>query len=182
VNNTTQSFFHPSKRSESGQAFIEFSFVLMMMAVMLFGLIDFGRFIYERQVMVNLSREGSNLASRGTDITNAAAGVMASSSPLNLNVYGSGVIITAVTNGGSGQFFIRAQFPTGGVTAAASKVGNGPGAPATLSILSANVPPANETLYVTEVFSGFTSVTPIGNLLQLVMPPTNYDVAYFTGL
>ena len=50
------------RRSESGQAFIEFTFVVLMLIIMLFGLIDFGRAIYEHEVLTNLSREGARLA------------------------------------------------------------------------------------------------------------------------
>lgn len=171
-----------SKRALKGQAYIEFAFAAMMLVIMLFGLIDFGRFIYERQVMVNLSREGSNLASRGTDLSNSVSAVITSAAPLNLNVTGAGVIITAVTNNGSGSFFISDQLAAGGVGASASKIGAGVGSSANLTGLSSNLPPNDQTLYVTEVFSKFTSITPIGKLLQITMPPTNYDKAYFVGL
>jgi Flp pilus assembly protein TadG len=175
---TKRTDVRPSARSESGQAYIEFAFVIMMLAVMLFGLIDFGRFIYEKQVMVNLSREGSNLASRNTSISNTVPAVLLSSAPLNLTIQGAGVIVTSVTNNGSGQFFVKEQLAGGGVDSAASKVGAGVGSAATLP----PVTPTNRTIYVTEVFSKFQSVTPIGNLLGITLPPTNYDAAYFMGL
>jgi Flp pilus assembly protein TadG len=178
---TTRTDVRLHARSESGQAYIEFAFVVMMLAVMLFGLIDFGRFIYEKQVMVNLSREGSNLASRGTNLSNTVAAVLASSSPLNLTIQGAGVIVTSVTNNGSGQVFVKAQLAGGGVSSAASKVGS-VGSPATIPAVNTQLPPVNQTLYVTEVFTSFRSITPIGNLLKITLPKTNYDAAYFTGL
>src|SRR5689334_6984144 len=53
-------------RQCSGQALVEFALISLVLITLLFGLIDFGRAILVRQVMVNLSREGANLASRGT--------------------------------------------------------------------------------------------------------------------
>jgi len=171
----------PSKRGESGQAFVEFAFVALMLVVMLFGLIEFSRYLYERQVLINVSREGSNLASRGTYLSDTVAAILTSANPLNLNNQGAGVIVTAVTNYGTG-FRISDQSAGGGVTAASSKIGNGAGHPATLPNNVTNLPPANQTLYVTEVFATYRSVTPIGSLLSLTLPPTNYDIAYFVGL
>ena len=160
---------------------MEFSFVVMMLAVMLFGLIDFGRYIYERQVLINLSREGSNLASRGTALSNTVSAILTSANPLNLTNSGDGVVVTAVTNYGSG-YRIRDQLAGGGLTAASSKIGNGAGTSAALPANVVNLPPADQTLYITEVFYSFRSVTPIGKLLNIALPPTNYDVAFFTGL
>jgi Flp pilus assembly protein TadG len=181
MSETKRAYVRPSRRSQSGQAFIEFTFVALMMFIMLFGLIDFSRFLYEREVMVNLSREGSNLASRGTSITGTVSAVVLASNPLNLTNTGAGVIVTAVTNYGSG-FQISEQLATGGITSASSKIGNGAGTAATLPANVINLPPANQTLYITEVFCTYHPVTPIGKLLQVTLPPTNYDAAYFTGL
>lgn len=185
MSKTTPPFSRHFKHGESGQAFVEFAFIAMMLAVMLFGLIDFGRFIYEREVLVNLSREGSNLASRGTDLSNTVDAVLSSANPLNLNASGAGVIVTAVTKDSSG-LLISGQLAGGGASTAWSKVGAGVGKPATLSGISSNLPPQNQTLYVTEVFYSYTPITPIGQLLQIAFSPqnpvTNYDVAFFTGL
>jgi Flp pilus assembly protein TadG len=190
----SQSSAHPppvvarnSRRGESGQAFIELAFIVITLVVMLFALIDFGRAIYRRQVIVNLSREGANLAARGTGSTqaevfsNAVAAMLVSANPLNLSVAGSGVIVTGVTNNGSGRFYISRQLAGGGVTTAASKIGNGTGRAASLPGVPATIPPSGQTLYAAEVFAGFQPITPIGKLLAVTMARTNYDVAYFVN-
>ena len=59
-------------RCRSGQALVEFLFVVVILMVMLFGMIDFCRAISTWQVMVNVSREGSNLAARGSGSNNYA--------------------------------------------------------------------------------------------------------------
>ena len=181
MSQTQRTSIRRSKRGQSGQAFLEFTLVALMLILLLFGLIEFGRYLYEREVLINVSREGSNLVSRGTDLSNTVAAILTSANPLNLNDPGSGVIVTAVTNYGTG-FHISEQLAGGGVTTAASQIGNGVGNPATLPNNVTNLPPANQTLYVTEVFATYQTVTPIGKLLNLTLPPTNYDAAYFVGL
>jgi len=163
---------------ESGQAFIEFAFVAMMLVVMLFGLIDFGRFVYERQILVNLSREGANLVLRNTPVTNAAAAVMISSSPLKMGTQGR-LIMSTVFNS-NGVRYVTSQLSTGGLTGAAapSKIGTVNGT-ATMPTTPTVIPAAGKSMYVTEVYYRFTPITPIGKLLKIAAPSNLYDVAYF---
>jgi len=96
------------RRSESGQAFIEFTFVVLMLIIMLFGLIDFGRAIYEHEVLTNLSREGANLASRNTSLASAAAAVVADSS-LNLGGSNGFVIVSSVSTSNNGLDYVTTK-------------------------------------------------------------------------
>ena len=164
------------RQRECGQALLELMFVLLILLLLLFGLIDFGRVIYERQILTNLSREGANLASRGTSLSNTVAAIMVSAAPLNLSANGR-VIITAVVNN-NGVLSITAQLSQGGYSAA-SRIGNGVGSTATLPVTATKIPPVNQTLYVAEVFYGYTAITPLGALLGATLPTTLYDAAYF---
>jgi Flp pilus assembly protein TadG len=176
-----------SQTAESGQALIEFSLVVIVLIVLTFGLIDVCRAIYTRQVIVNLTREGANLASRGTGdtraeiISNAVAAVVASASPLSITTNGL-VIITAVTNNARGSYFINAQQKQGKLTFNNSKVGTTVGSSATLPDTSPYpaLSQSNYTVYVAEIYYNFTPVTPIGRLLRVAMPTNLYDAAYFT--
>ncbi|MEI6085327.1 MAG: TadE family protein [Verrucomicrobiota bacterium] len=166
----------------SGQAMIEFALITMMLVVLLFGVIDFSRAIYERQVITSLTREGSNLAARGAgnsaaeSITNAVDAVIASANPLKINTKGR-VVISAVLNS-NGIFRVTAQLSKGGINVI-SKVRTGPGVPSTMPATNPVIPRQNQTTYVTEVFYNFVPITPVGKLLKIILPTQFYDVAYF---
>jgi Flp pilus assembly protein TadG len=173
-----------SQTGESGQALIEFSLVVIVLIVLMFGLIDVCQAIYTRQVIVNLAREGANLASRGTGdtrseiISNAVAAVVDAASPLSITTNGV-VIITAVTNNARGSYFISLQQRQGALTFA-SKIGTRVGQSATLPITSPSLSQPNYTVYVAEIYYKFKPITPIGSLLRVAIPTNLYDVAYFT--
>lgn len=160
----------------AGQALMEFALTALVLATIVFGLIDLGRAIYTKQVITNLTREGSNLASRGTDLATTATTVVTAAAPLNLNTKGR-VIITAVNNN-AGAYRITGQVSQGGIVAA-SKIGTGVGAVATLPAMAVPIPQPSQTIYVTEVYYSYQAATPLGKLLNIVMPTTLYDVAYF---
>ncbi len=167
----------------SGQALVEFMFVAVMLLLLVFGLIDFCRAISTRLVITNLSREGSNLASRNTPITNAVQAVIDADAPLDIDTHGR-VIITAVANDANGNCIITNQFAMGGIAAfdAESRVGLGIGTPAKsgwIPTTTPSLPVANQTVYVTEVFYEFKAVTPVGQFLSFTLPSPLYDVAYF---
>jgi Flp pilus assembly protein TadG len=178
-----QDHFKQRSFDRSGQAMIEFVFIAVMLMAMMFGLIDFGRAIYQRQVLTNVTREGSNLAARGTGNTpdevmsNAANAVIASANPLTINTKGL-VIISAVVNS-SGVFRVTNQVSLGGLSNATSKVRTGKGAPATMPATAVPIPQANQTVYVTEVFYSYAPITPVGKLVQFTFPSQLYDAAYF---
>jgi len=165
----------PANR-EAGQALVEFAVVGFVLFLLVLGVIDFSRAIYDQEVMKGLTRQGSNLASRGTDLTTAANSVVTGSAPLNLNNYGR-VIVTSVANV-NGFYKITGQVSAGGI-AASSKIGTGVGNPASVPAAAGPILQANQTIYITEVFYSYQAITPVGKLVRLNLPSTLYDVAYF---
>ena len=157
----------------SGQALIEFSLVAVMLIVVLFGIIDFSRIILVHEVIINVSREGANLISRGTDMTVALNALVTSAHPLDIN--NNGYIILSTVFNSNGTLRVTSQQKTGGLLST-SKIGS-QGGVATLP--NPNLPLTNQTLWTSEVFYKFTPVTPLGKLLGVTLPTTNYDAAYF---
>ena len=182
-----------SGRNEGGQALIEFTAVVLMLIVLIFGAIDFSRAIYMRQLLVNLSRETANLEARGVGsttpeiMTNALNATVLESSPLTLNCTNGMVIVTAVTNfvnnsgtASTASYTISHQFHLGTLGTFQSAVGTGSNT--TASMPNAGILPANRTVYVAEIYYKFAPVTPVGKLLNLVLPDHFYDAAYFSAL
>ncbi len=164
----------PTTADDSGQALVEFAISAIVLLTLVFAVIDFSRAIYDVEVMKNLTGEGSAMASRGTSLSATATAVVAASS-LDLNDYGR-VIVTSVYNNNN-SLKITGQAAQGGI-GTLSKVGNVVGGGATLP--AGATPQVNQTVYVTEVFYSYKSITPIGNFLSKnVLPSQLYDVAYY---
>ena len=162
--------------ARSGQATLEFAVAATVLLVLLLAVVDFSRAIYDLQVMVGLTRQGSNLASRGDTLPQAASAVIAGDAPLNL-VNNGEVIVTSVMNvGGVDQ--ITGQASQGGTTNN-SKIGTAIGATAKVPAAAATMLQPGQTIYITEVFFTYKPITPIGNFVKMVLPSTLYEVAYF---
>ena len=76
-----------------GVAAVEFAIVLPLMALLLFMVADFARAIQAKIVLLNISREGANLAARATsDLIGSSQGLMntlaATTPPLDMNKRG----------------------------------------------------------------------------------------------
>ena len=84
-----------ARRAARGIAAVEFAIVLPLLAVLLFMVVDLSRAIQAKIILLNISREGANLASRSTtDLNGSSQSIMnalaASTPPLDMN--GRGMI------------------------------------------------------------------------------------------
>jgi Flp pilus assembly protein TadG len=173
----------PKRRvRESGQAVVEFAMIATLLLVLLCASIDFGRALNYVQGLIELTRQGSMLASRGATMAQAAAAVMAGESSLDMTNNGK-VIITEVTNN-KNAMTITAQTTQGSGGASCSSgcgsaVGSGVGSSATIPAAAAATIQSGQKLYVTEIYYSFAPITPIGKLTPIVMPSKLYQSAYF---
>lgn len=168
---------HERFHSQLGVAVVEMALILPIMLVLLFGVVDFGRIVLIRQVMINVTREAANLASRGTPLEDAITAVQMSSSPLDLETNGF-VILTEVFRDSNGAVKIRKQVSSGS-RPGTSAVGSAVGGPASLPPTPTPIPPAGETLYIAEVYYHSLPITPLGGLIDSTIGDTFYDSAYF---
>lgn len=81
------------RRGARGIAAVEFAIVLPLLAVLLFMVVDLSRAIQTKIILLNISREGANLASRATsDLSGSGQSIMnalaASTPPLDMNKRG----------------------------------------------------------------------------------------------
>jgi len=173
------------KRDQSAQALLEIAFLLPMLSVLVLGIADYSRAIYDTQVMTNLAGEGSSLASRGTTPANTVTAVLADTD-IDLADLGC-VVVSSVTSPSSGSYQLTSQtyssvcnigksyvgcYPAGsGCTSTAATIPAG-----VQSVLTAN---SGQKVWVTEVFYKFNSATSIGKLLTTALPSQLYSVAYY---
>jgi Flp pilus assembly protein TadG len=160
------------RTGESGQAVIEYAVSALVMATIVFGMIDFGRAIYQQQVITTLTGEGANMASRGTAMSSAVSAVIAAS---DLNLSSNGKVIATAAYNNATAVKITSQVSQGGITAT-SRIGANGG---TATLPSGAIPESNQTVYAVEIFYAYQPITPIGKLIKTVMPVQLYDVAYY---
>lgn len=92
---------------QRGIAAVEFALLLPLLLLLLFGLIDGGRALQANIIVVNLSREGANLAARGSTSLETGSqdiiyALMASAPPLDVKQRGM-VYITRVMGTATGS-------------------------------------------------------------------------------
>jgi Flp pilus assembly protein TadG len=162
-----------------------------MLCVFVLGIIDFGRAIYDIQVMKNLVGEGSSMASRGTSLSNVVTTIDADAGrDLNMSTSGC-VIVTQVENVSVGSIQVINQSQGGGITGASckSKIGCVSGTPG-CSSSTATVPTAvtsalttegtGSAIYVTEIYYNYSTITPLPRFLgSSILPSQFYAVAYY---
>ena len=93
-------------RSQNGLATVEFAFIVAVVALLVFGIIEFGSLIQAQAVVTNISREGGNLASRDIAVPDEVLDLLAeSSSPLDFpnNPTQYRIYITQVNSGEPGN-------------------------------------------------------------------------------
>jgi len=165
---------------QSGQAMIELALLVPLLCLILFMIIDYSRALNAEQVMVDLSRQGSNMASRGTTLATAAAALVQASPPLNLALAGE-VIITSVARVSSTDKITGQVIRSAGSVSMASKIGTGVGTTATVPVSIDDLFSKNsgQTIYITEVYYPFQAITPLATMFSFVIPSTLYQVAYF---
>jgi Flp pilus assembly protein TadG len=164
---------------QSGQALFELALLVPLLCLVMFAIVDYGRVLNDEQIMVNLSRQGSNMASRGATLSSAANSVVQGSAPLNLATAGQ-VTITSVARVANSDTITGQVTVTSG-TSIPSKIGTGVGNKATVPAVVDDifVKNSSQTVYITEVYYPFQQITPLARMWNLVVPPTLYQVAYF---
>jgi hypothetical protein len=149
---------------------IELALVLPILIMLVLGVIDFSRAIQFNNVLVNLTREGANLAARTTESPQfIVKTLMDTASPLQMNTDGM-MYITKLVGRSDGRARVEEQYrrPTGGKTSLVSRLwacsswqASGVcNMPSTRPVISLAVPLADgETVYAVEAFYDYTLFT-----------------------
>jgi hypothetical protein len=186
--------------SSSGQSIVEFALILPLLMLIVLGVAEFGYALLDEHVVTRLSREGSNLISRDTSLLDAGTAVKSMSSPPVDFTNGSKMIFSVVktgsttgtTNYGVMVLYQRYEFGNFTGTSQVTTQGSGSfgGAPdfqaansdtdASLRVTSLppGLIPIGGMIYITEIFTRHTRITPLDQFGVLV-PQTLYSIAYF---
>ncbi len=166
------------KKNEKGVATLELAFILPVLCIMAFGVIDFGRLIQARLVITNVSREGGSLASRDIEVGNDLLAVLqASSSPLNLQTSGR-IFISKIKAGQTEALpnpVIDSQVYSGGLIVSSGIRGNLPYLGLSQTLYNhLKFDPAHQTadisdITVVEVFYKYSPITPLPNFIQGIL-------------
>ncbi|MFK7964957.1 MAG: TadE/TadG family type IV pilus assembly protein [Burkholderiaceae bacterium] len=98
------------RRAHRGGAMIEFALVLPILLTVLFGIVDLSRAIQFDNVLVHITREGANLASRTTVPPNNIIAVLSrTAQPLDINQDGM-IYITRVEGLANGRARVEEQY------------------------------------------------------------------------
>lgn len=158
-------------RLQDGVAMVELALVLPILLVLVLGVIDFSRAIQFNNVLVNLTREGANLAARTTESPQFILKTLTdTATPLQMNTDGM-MYITKLVGRPDGSARVEEQYrrtPTAGKTTLVSRLwacsswnaGGSCNMPATRPVISLAVPLTDgETVYAVEAFYDYTLFT-----------------------
>ena len=189
-------------RKASGQSLIEFALILPLVLLVALGVIETSWGLLDDHVVTKLSREGSNLISRDTTIQDATSALrQMASRPVNFDDGSSTVIfsvikrgaITGTANYNKAFLYQRYTYGTYPGTSQFSTAGSASfgGAPDYMAInpdtnaglqLTTDpvglVPNPGQLIYVTEVFSRHSLLTPLDKF-GISMPTSLNSVAFF---
>ena len=174
-------------RDGSGQALVESAISMTMLLILILGIVDFGRAIYDAEVIKNLAGEGSSMASRGTTAT-ITAGTITNFAGAPVKMGTNGCVIVTIVSNQSGTLTITDQAYQCGI-GATSKIGclvgvngcrssNATLPSAAQHALSAE--PSGSIMGVTEIYYKYSTITAVTALLGTNnLPSTFYTAAYY---
>jgi hypothetical protein len=187
--------------SPTGQALVEFSLAAPFLVMLVLAVCEFGYLLLDEHIVTRLAREGSNLISRDTSLSDAASAMQTMSTrPVD---FGSGatVIFSVLKRGATtgtpnyNQLILYQRHQAGALSASSSlrTAGGGSfsGAPnyeaansdSNTGLRVTNAPTdliavPGGLIYVTEIFSTHELITPLDRF-GLQLPQRLYSIAYF---
>jgi hypothetical protein len=187
-------------KNDRGQAMVELALALPLILLLLLGVIEVSYALLDQHVVTKLTREGSNLISRDATLQDAVVAMTKMGTrPVDFTKSSTVIfsVIKRVPTAGAANFNkdILYQRTSYGAFAATSKLstrgsGSFGGSPdyqannsdndtnLQITNLPANLLTTGGMLYVTEVFTKHTLITPFDKF-GVAVPSTLYSIAYF---
>ena len=160
-------------RCERGQELVEFTMTVPILMIVVFGLLEVGMLLDVGHSMAGLSREGANIAARGTSLDSVVQITMANGGTMGIGARGGAIATRLRIEGGFPV--VESQFASGGVVGL-SRLGH-PGdsvsALATTGLLD------GQSYFVVELFLAYQPFTPLSRMVGSIVPDTLYDRSIF---
>jgi Flp pilus assembly protein TadG len=160
-------------RSDSGQGIVEFALVLPVILIILLGMVEFSNAYDRVHGLAGLSREGANIAARGTALSEVLSTVTMDGESLKMSDNGGAIVSRLVVK--NGQPTVMAVVATAGYDDQTRLTDQDEAA---RWIADAGFAEGS-THYAVEVFLNYEPVTPLAGLYKVVAPPVLYERAVF---
>jgi hypothetical protein len=162
-----------NRLGDAGTATVETAIAGGILLVLALGIVEFGSAYSAAHTLSGLSREGANLAARGTSLAESVAITIENGSDVGLAARGGAIASRIVVEDGS--IVIDEQVASGGYTGQSRVADSGEEVP------EAGAWGLNEgqIVYVMEVFYDYAAVTPFAVLTGVVVPEELYERGIF---
>ena len=160
-------------RGEKGQALVEAAIVLPLLLLILLGLIESGNGLAIKHKMAVLSREGANIASRGSSLQETLDVVMNGGDEIQLSGNGGAIISRIVVTAGTPV--VMNQLAYSGFEGRSRL-----GLPDSTAVALETVPlTEGQILYAVEILFEYKPLTPVGSIVPKVFADEVYERAIF---
>ncbi len=159
--------------SDSGQGIAEFALSIPVILIILLGMVEFSHAYDRVHGLAGLSREGANIAARGTGMGEVLSTVMANGETLKVPARGGAIVSRLVVQ--DGQPVVMAQLATDGYDDQ-SKVKDSDEVAAWITDAGFA---EGSTHYTVEVFLVYEPITPLGRMFEAAAPSLLYERAVF---
>jgi Flp pilus assembly protein TadG len=188
--------------SSRGQALVEFAMVLPLLVLIGLAIVELSFLMHDQHVVIRMSREGSNLISRGTSLDVAGTTMQSMvNPPVDLSGANSKLIFSVITRlnaagqPNNGYVVLYQRYEVGSLSASSAfttqgtfATGGSPDYYTVNSSTSANLRITNlpstlvlntgQFVFTTEIYTRHSLITSL-NKFGINLPSTLYSVAYF---
>ena len=160
-------------RCERGQNVAEFAMVLPLIMIVFMGMVELG-YAYDRvHGLTAISREGANIAARGTSLEETLDAALLNGQSLGISSSGGAIVSRIVV--ADGVAVVEEQIATDGFESKSRLAGTDNPAALVTEVGYRD----GTTLYSVEVFLVYEPITPVGNFLEDLLPEVLYERAVF---
>ncbi len=162
-----------SLRCEKGQALMEAAIALPVLLLILLALIESGNGLSVKHKMAVLSREGANIASRGSSLQETLDVVMNQGSDIDLSGSGGAIVTRIMVMGGVPSIESQLAYPG---YEAKSRIG----LPDSAAVVLSGVPfTEGQVLYAVEIIFNYQAMTPLAAVFPRGFTDEVYERAIF---